>query len=898
MRSDRYLVASLSAVMAMFLIPSPSASDLLGPTIAVDIQASEVPDISTIDSVYSGDAEFLYAFLVVGDMPGGYISGYDLGFDLTSPDSNVMNLGFSRLPSWLSADPADDGSLENAALPGARTPAAIGYWTLWVGNASDSTSMLRLMPNPLNGASTIRLFDETGGCVVPVGLFHGLIDHGVPTRPDTLPPSDESDSLDAYGRPTGYRRSDSYVPGQVIGRFYPGMIDLPEDSQTGSLASISDPDIKARMESFSASTIERLYRNAVRGVREITTRGGQIVTLESNWDVYIVHFPQDLDAWEVADSLAASPGCVYAHPNGIGTICAEPLDGYWGQQWAMIRVGADLAWDTETGDTEVRIGIVDTGIDYNHGDLGGGIGTGFKVVDGYDFVNLDFDPMDDHYECLGKHSHGTHVAGIAGALTNNDYGVAGLAGGWYPENSGCSLVALKAADHDGYSTVSSVSNAVSSALSIYQVDILNLSLAFDEPYAEIRSVIKNAHKAGVVCVAAKGNDSTDAVRYPADCDDPWIISVGASNNLDPYPGGYEGRVFNAGWFNWTSNYGNDMDLLAPGVNIKSTVRTAFPPPWQSFDGTSMSAPHVTGIAALIRSMEPELGLNLHVEDIEGLICASCTDVRWDAEGGTGEDMRGYDEYSGWGRVNADSAVKFLQWPYVLSHHTSGGGYSVGSTDSQWFLFMTDGDPPYGFCFGKRYEVRCDVTYSQAYGTFPHVWGRGYGASTGWGKAQGIYKIGHCEVVPGSQTWTGCQLRSYVYRITDVFGHDPEWHPCQPNQVVFAHTVLGGMCTASVSGRTGGDSQLAVRHVSPRPNPFEREVSIQLEVKTESSVEVAVYDVQGRRVRLLREGRIDPGKHTVVWDGKNDLGERLSAGVYTVRIRASESDSGCKIVLLE
>lgn len=260
-------------------------------------------------------------------------------------------------------------------------------------------------------------------------------------------------------------------------------------------------------------------------------------------------------------------------------------------------IDATEAWDLSTG-AGVVVGVIDSGIDYTHPDLdqslwfnaaetpNNGIdddGNGY-VDDyiGYDFINNDPDPYDD----LG---HGTHVSGTIAAEANNSIGVAGVA----PD---ARIMALKIFDADGSTDSFSAIRAIEYA-TMMGADLTNNSWGGGAYDQALYDAIAAAGNAGQLFVAAAGNGGFDGIgdnndyfpSYPASYDLDNIVSVAASDDNDQF-----------GLF---SNYGAEsVDLLAPGVDILSTV----PGGYDYYDGTSMAAPHVAGVAALLLAQDPTL----------------------------------------------------------------------------------------------------------------------------------------------------------------------------------------------------------------------------------------------------------------------------------------------------
>jgi thermitase len=264
-------------------------------------------------------------------------------------------------------------------------------------------------------------------------------------------------------------------------------------------------------------------------------------------------------------SIAGSPSIRYAECNVFVHASLIPNDPLWSQQWGPQRIHCEEAWDSGTGSSSVEVAIVDTGIDYNHEDLASHYTSG-----GYDWVNSDTDPMDDN-------NHGTHCAGIAAAVMNNGKGIAGVAQ--------VSLLAEKVLNSNGQGTASDVASGITHAAD-HGADVISMSFGSTSSSWVIQDACSYAYTSkGVVLVAASGNDGQAQMDYPAGYD--TVIAVGATDQSDQRCG--------------FSNYGQKLELVAPGFEIMSTIRNN---QYDSYDGTSMACPHVSGVAALALSKNP------------------------------------------------------------------------------------------------------------------------------------------------------------------------------------------------------------------------------------------------------------------------------------------------------
>jgi subtilisin family serine protease len=278
-------------------------------------------------------------------------------------------------------------------------------------------------------------------------------------------------------------------------------------------------------------------------------------------------------------------GVRYAQPNYRYRIDATPndprfLDGsLWGlHQGSDADIDAPEAWDITQGSNAVTVAVVDTGIQHTHPDLDSNMWVNDDPADGvhgWDFASNDSDPDDDD-------GHGTHVAGTIGAEGNNATGVVGV-------NWNVKLMAVKAADEDGFFLGSSIVNAFSYACR-NGARVINGSFGGDY-FSQVELDAINACP-GALFVFAAGNSATNndlTPHYPCNYNSANIVCVAASNASD------QRASF--------SNYGvNSVDLAAPGASILSTVPGSS---YQYFGGTSMATPHVAGAAALVLSRNPQ-----------------------------------------------------------------------------------------------------------------------------------------------------------------------------------------------------------------------------------------------------------------------------------------------------
>lgn len=263
----------------------------------------------------------------------------------------------------------------------------------------------------------------------------------------------------------------------------------------------------------------------------------------------------------------------YIEPDYVTKVQSIPNDPYYSEQWNLKMLDLSTTWEEHKGSKRVKVAVVDSGIIADHPDLTENIGPGYDVID------EDHDPSDPSIDF----SHGTQVAGIIGAVTDNSTGIAGI--NWDVE-----IMPVRVMDKNGNGTVSNLAAGIRWAVD-NGADIINLSLASSGPSTTLKNSVQYAVDNGVTVVAASGNNNRGQVSYPARYS--TVISVGAI-------GPTKERAH-------YSNYGENLDLVAPGGDSEvstthnNTILTTTSNNYRYYpaQGTSMAAPHVSGLAALL-----------------------------------------------------------------------------------------------------------------------------------------------------------------------------------------------------------------------------------------------------------------------------------------------------------
>lgn len=319
----------------------------------------------------------------------------------------------------------------------------------------------------------------------------------------------------------------------------------------------------------------------------------------------------------VLNRLKNEPGVVYAEQNGYMYGSMVPNDALYPQQWHMTRIGMEQAWDISTG-AGVIVAICDSGVMQSLEDL-----ANTNFMPGYDFVNDDNDPTDDH-------GHGSHICGTIAQSTNNGIGCAGIA-------YNATIMPVKVLNKNNFGSWEDIANGI-----YYAVDngasIINFSIGGTSHSDTLKNAVDYAWNNGVLVVCAAGNSNKDTADYPAIYPNAMAISA---TTIPDVKASY-------------SSYGPDIELTAPGGDygdedgdghddmvLQNTLwhkQTGY----YYYSGTSMATPHVVGVAALMKSIDPSL-TNVQLRN---MLIATAEDI----------GAPGWDEYFGYGMVDAYAAV--------------------------------------------------------------------------------------------------------------------------------------------------------------------------------------------------------------------------------------------------
>lgn len=406
----------------------------------------------------------------------------------------------------------------------------------------------------------------------------------------------------------------AYVPGQLIVKF------KSEKASSGITALSQTPATFKEVSSFlGARSITPVFNN----VTTVRSGGGAYVQTEAALrkealrkkiiresgleNVYAISFDVSADILSIARQLQNDDAVEYAEPNYKAHMFKTPNDPRYsdGTEWHIDAISCPGGWDVTTGSSSIVVAVIDTGINIAHAEFAG------RLKPGYNFINPVAVPEDDE-------GHGTFVSGIIGAKGDNGVGIAGIDWNVW-------LMPLKALDSSGEGTYTDITAAIYYAIN-NGADVINMSLGGSSSSTGLEQAIAAASRAQIVCVAAMGNDGDDTVYYPAGYGS--VIRVGALSQND------DRASF--------STYGSApyiTEISAPGTDIVSTV----PGGYGVGDGTSFSAPMVSGLCSLVLSVQPTIS----VSELRILLHTTADDV----------GKSGPDKYCGFGRINVNNALK-------------------------------------------------------------------------------------------------------------------------------------------------------------------------------------------------------------------------------------------------
>ncbi|MEW6049566.1 MAG: S8 family serine peptidase [Candidatus Zixiibacteriota bacterium] len=556
-----------------------------------------------------------------------------------------------------------------------------------------------------------------------------------------------------------------YDPFTVVTVIKDAVLTGPVSGKVAVSSAIADTTLLHFLDSTGATNICRIFPDFDPADTISTDRHGETVRLINLAEYYTLEFADSVWWHELAAAYGEDSAFTIVDQKYYRQVCkVTPNDPYYQYQWHLqsVREGAqnvDSAWEYTTGDTAIKLCVIDVGVHTGHVDLINRISEGFNGFD--NSTNI-------HMVSIGD-EHGTLVTGLIGAEGNNAAVVAGV-------NWQSPILYGKAGTDPTVDPVAGVRCIDWARRRDASVVSMSWGTYGGEYAGEEAAATYNAWKSDILLFAAKGNDATATTHYPSDLF--GVIGVGAC-----IPQGARSSF---------SNYGPNLDLMAAGEGIVTTSTSGGV---TSTQGTSMSTPIAAGVASLILSYKKDLTAD-EVEQIMQLTALDRGDPGWD-------------QFYGWGVVKADAALHFVANNSFFRKEAIGGNRQMVQGLHGHVFINSHGDIASGVYFVETYSVRSHFDFADYnFTTPPEILLRNR-VSNGWSAANPNNEQQYMQVVPGSVTSSGCDVESFAYFIKwDISGQQyNQWWPCDNPpcnngpDIKFKITVAGKPHVAAASNLT-------------------------------------------------------------------------------------------------
>jgi len=625
------------------------------------------------------------------------------------------------------------------------------------------------------------------------------------------------------------------------------------------------------------------------------TRLGDTTRLDDFWATLSVYLPEEYNEQQIADSISTLyPLIHYAERNFIYQIHAAPNDAFYSTEMIGLfspinGIEVESAWDKQVGQTYTKVGVFDTGINWRHEDYGDGTASGTKIVGGWNF-DAGVSPFSETTpDAVG---HGTATSGIIGALRNNNIGVSGIAGGDVQNgNTGCQLFTFKISVGTG----SGISTAYAAPAIIegaaynpttgygYGLHIQNHSWGGATYSATMRDAVKSCYQNSCVFVASSGNDGNATINYPASYKDEWALKIGANDASG-------GRAS-------FSTYGNDLDVVAPGTNdlyiaLHNSTNNGYVDVFDELDvygnpiqinGTSFAAPMASGACALLYSEHNANNgypNNLAPEDVEAFINSFKTDV----------PPAGYDQETGFGRINTNFALEKLMLPQYFVKHS--GGQNNMTSIPAYNIQVNVATNLYGVAAGNYWADRYQVT-----NTFLDIFAPTQTVISHWPRNSSSIGVSAANPITGdtyfsytptiSQNVASVTTTTFCWFVTtNYLGQSVnKWIPAPPSQLRTAYSLY-----VKDNAVIGIDENELESGFNIYPNPSNSQITIEYTLANETDSDLEIYDATGKLIAQHTLVDQNSGNHSVTINISH-----LADGLYLCNLRIGDQIISRRIV---
>lgn len=750
---------------------------------------------------------------------------------------------------------------------------------------------------------TDMAIDQMGNPIISAPLLIGLL-----TEKLTVLELNPTAAVDTAGDPL-------FVENQVLIKFNPSVVkDRAVDDKGKIFGNIKDfiqDTTISKLNSllgFDLSTTDSVH--VIKVYKRMTTddtlsigRAGDSIQVPKFWSMLLVTMPPGVTIDTLLfDTLASlAPDIYYATYNNAYKLFSTPNDVEYDEQecfhptttYPNGHINMEPAWDYEVGNSQVRIGVYDSGIFFPHPDFGGGLGVG-AVGGGYDYV--EDQPLGWGTVSPDDQGHGTACGGVIGAVRNNSLGIAGGAGG--NDSAGVDGVKLYGMKiyNDALEWISAADqfDAWFEGASSFGYNLNGMSLSYGQAagtnYA-LHEAMRYVYDNDVFFMAARGNDNVNSTQIvmPSCEKDEFVINVGGSGTNGSLKISSNCDTVITQDQNNLSLYGLGVDVIAPATTaLVRSVDNTYSNNYVYFNGTSAATPLTAGVAGLMIS---NYDGQLFPEDIEYFLERFAKD----------KGAPGYQDSTGWGLVDAGAVMDSIHRPQFDVLHfnystqpstsisTTGAGYGISM-----YVFNSNYGLLPGTYYGDWYEITATIYHTLPAGaSIIDAWERN-SDSKGWWNSNSFGGVDNYDtkVYLDTITPTYARMHTYFYFLDEYYNgtlyNVDQWVPFDPGIISnrqFAYSVYVTNPTIGIE-ELENDLSMTVY-----PNPSDNHVNILFKFDKEREAGFKLYDMAGRVIISTNDISYPAGDNLFQIDVSS-----LSSGLYILQMNSGNTHIQKKIIV--